>query len=213
MPLKKLQDAAREGFEIKEQEYKQDCRLFKALQEVWESSVKASVKDKAKGSAIKDAFSNFEEAKSTLPAFTMKELEKPTVPRYIVNDATEPKLQELLAANPGGVLLERDELSGWLAQLDHPDRAGERAFMLEAWEGNGSHHVDRIGRGTTFCDSLCVSVIGGIQPSKFRSYASSMLRDDPGSGKANQNDGLLQRIQLLVWPDMDPQWTYVDRKA
>ncbi|MFL6354087.1 MAG: DUF3987 domain-containing protein, partial [Bryobacteraceae bacterium] len=212
MPLKKLQDAARVGFEIKEQGYKQDCRLFKALQEDWESSVKASVKDKAKGSAIKDAFSNFEEAKSTLPAFTMKELEKPTVPRYIVNDATEPKFQELLAANPGGVLLERDELSGWLAQLDHPDRAGERAFMLEAWEGNGSHHVDRIGRGTTFCDSLCISVIGGIQPSKFRSYASSMLRDDPGSGKANQNDGLLQRIQLLVWPDMDPQWTYVDRK-
>jgi DNA primase len=194
-PLKKLQDSAREGYEKKEQEYERQLRNFDVRKRAWDSNALRDAKNGA-------PFADFEETKP----------EPPTVTRYIVNDATEAKLQELLAANPGGVLLERDELSGWLAQLDHPNREGERAFMLEAWEGNGSHHVDRIGRGTTFCDSLCVSVIGGIQPAKFRSYASSMLRDDHGSGKANHNDGLLQRIQLLAWPDMDPRWTYVDRK-
>ena len=31
------------------------------------------------------------------------------------------------------------------------------------------------------------------------------LQDGPG------NDGLIQRFQLLVWPDTDPAWTYIDR--
>src|SRR5262249_21155805 len=36
-------------------------------------------------------------------------------------------------------------------------------------------------------------------------YLVDALEDGPS------NDGLIQRFQLLVWPDTAPDWTYVDR--
>lgn len=48
------------------------------------------------------------------------------------------------------------------------ERAGneqDRAFMLEAWNGDGCHVDDRIGRGTVRADNICLSLLGGIQPS------------------------------------------------
>jgi putative DNA primase/helicase len=49
-----------------------------------------------------------------------------------------------------------------------------------------------------------MSMLGGIQPGRLRSYLVDALKDGPA------NDGLLQRFQLLVWPDQ-PHWSYVDR--
>jgi putative DNA primase/helicase len=50
-----------------------------------------------------------------------------------------------------------------------------------------------------------MSMLGGIQPGRLRSYLVDALEDGPS------NDGLIQRFQLLVWPDTGPEWTYVDR--
>jgi putative DNA primase/helicase len=50
-----------------------------------------------------------------------------------------------------------------------------------------------------------MSMLGGIQPSRLRSYLVDALRDGPG------NDGLIQRFQLLVWPDSPRDWRYIDR--
>jgi len=47
--------------------------------------------------------------------------------------------------------------------------------------------------------------LGGIQPGRLRSYLVDALKDGPS------NDGLIQRFQLLVWPDTAPAWHYVDR--
>jgi len=47
-------------------------------------------------------------------------------------------------------------------------------------------------------------MLGGIQPGRLRSYLVDALKDGPS------NDGLIQRFQLLVWPDK-PDWSYVDR--
>lgn len=74
---------------------------------------------------------------------------------------------------------------------------------MEAWNGYGSFTTDRIGRGTVDTKNLCVSVLGGIQPSKLTRYlyqANSNL----------QNDGLIQRMQLLVYPDEPAKWQLVD---
>ncbi len=99
----------------------------------------------------------------------------------------------------------RDELTGWLAQLDRPGREGERAFYLSAWNGDTGHTIDRIGRGSIHVDACCVSMLGGIQPARLRSYLADALQDGP------LNDGLLQRFQVLVYPDIPKDWCYVDR--
>jgi len=130
---------------------------------------------------------------------------EPVLRRLITQDATAEKLHEILRDNPAGVLVIRDELSGWLATLDKPGREGERGFFLSAWNGDTCYTMDRIGRGSIHVDACCVSMIGGIQPARLRGYLSDALQDGP------QNDGLLQRFQVLVYPDHPRHWRYVDR--
>ena len=131
--------------------------------------------------------------------------QEPICTRYLVNDVSVEMLHILLKQNPQGVLLLRDELSGWMAQLDRPGRARERAFLLEAWAGNGEFTFDRIHRGTVHASSLCLSVFGALQPAPLQKYVADLT-----AGNAS-DDGLLQRFQLLVWPDVSPDWQDVDR--
>jgi putative DNA primase/helicase len=131
--------------------------------------------------------------------------EEPKLRRLIVNDSTFEALHETMSENPAGILVIRDELTGWWSQLDRPGREGERAFCLEAWNGDSSYTVDRIGRGTIHVPHCCMSMLGGIQPGRLRSYLVDALADGPS------NDGLIQRFQVLVWPDTTPDWKYVDR--
>jgi len=127
------------------------------------------------------------------------------VPRSIVNDTTVEKLGELLAQHPQGLLLERDELAGWLRSLERSDRKGDREFFLEAWNGLNPYTYDRIGRGTIRIPALCLSIIGGIQPAKLSRHVSEALEGGYAA------DGLLQRFQLLVWPEDPRDWRLIDR--
>lgn len=132
------------------------------------------------------------------------DLPAPTPRRYVVNDASVEKLGELLNENPNGLLLVRDELGGWLSQMQTEDGAVARAFYLECFDGNGSFTYDRIGRGTVVIESCCLSMIGGIQPSRI----APLVR---GAITGQLDDGLVQRLQLAVWPDDHREWTLVDR--
>src|SRR5690606_32774905 len=73
---------------------------------------------------------------------------------------------------------------------------------LEGWDGKGSYELDRIGRGSVFIENHCISILGGIQPTKLIEYLEPSII-------GNGNDGLIQRFQLLVFPDM-PEWKYKD---
>jgi putative DNA primase/helicase len=119
----------------------------------------------------------------------------PTERRYIVNDTTVEKLGELLNENPNGLMVLRDELTGWLKTIEREDRSNDKAFYLEAFNGNGSYTYDRIARGTLHIDQVTVSICGGLQPSKLSHYIYQALSGGEG------DDGLLQRFQLLVYPD------------
>ena len=63
----------------------------------------------------------------------------PATKRYLVNDTTVEKLGELLNHNPNGLLLFRDELSGFLHMMDRPGHENDRAFYCEAWNGTGAY--------------------------------------------------------------------------
>ncbi len=142
---------------------------------------------------------------SAAPGRPEDEPDEPKLRRLIVNDATFEALHQTMSENPAGILVIRDELTGWWSQLDRSGREGERAFSLQAWNGDTGHTIDRIGRGTIHVDACCMSMLGGIQPGRLRSYLVDALEDGPS------NDGLIQRFQLLVWPDTEPGWEYVDR--
>jgi Protein of unknown function (DUF3987) len=134
--------------------------------------------------------------------------ETPTPPvctRYLVNEATIEKVHVILKENPQGVLYLRDELSAWMAQLDQRGRERDRAFFLETWDGNSDFTFDRVGRGTVYASRMCLSVFGGLQPARLREYLADAVTG--GSG----DDGFMQRFQLLVWPDVQPNWEEIDR--
>lgn len=132
-------------------------------------------------------------------------IQQPAARRLITQDATAEKLHEILRDNPAGVTVIRDELSSWLATLDKPGREGERGFFLSAWNGDTPYTIDRVGRGSIHVDACCVSMLGGIQPARLRTYLLDTLQDGP------QNDGLFQRFQVLVYPDTPRNWKYIDR--
>jgi len=132
--------------------------------------------------------------------------EPPSEPRIVVNDATVEKLGELLNANPRGLVQFRDELAGWLANLDREGREGDRAFWLECWNGTGTFTVDRIGRGTVRIEACAVSILGGMQPGKLAEYVRGAVRG------GFSDDGLIQRFQLAVYPDLPANWSYSDRR-
>ena len=109
----------------------------------------------------------------------------------------------MLRDNPVGLLVVRDELVGLLASWDREGREADRAFFLEAWNGTNSFDTDRIGRGTILIPNLCLSVFGGIQPDKLTEYLEQ-------ASHALGNDGMLQRFQVLVYPD-NCKWEWRDR--
>jgi hypothetical protein len=157
--------------------------------------------------AWKEAFKAATKAERNPPVRPADEPEEPKLRRLIVNDATFEALHQTMADNPAGILAVRDELPGWWQELDKPGREGERAFCLQAWNGDTGHTIDRIGRGTIHVPACCMSFIGGIQPARLRSYLAEALKDGPG------NDGLIQRFQVMVWPDSERTWRRINRPA
>jgi Protein of unknown function (DUF3987) len=142
------------------------------------------------------------------PACGTWDVETPPPPvctRYLVNEATIEKVHVILKENPHGVLYLRDELSGWIGQLEQRGRQRERAFLLETWDGDNDFTFDRVGRGTVYAAHLCLSVFGGLQPARLQGYVANAL------GGGTGDDGLMQRFQLLVWPDVPSNWEEIDR--
>jgi hypothetical protein len=129
----------------------------------------------------------------------------PGLRRYIVNDPSVEKLGELLEINERGLLLFRDELTGFLYKLESDGHESDRAFYLEAWDGNGQPFTyDRIQRGTIRIEAPCVSILGGVQPRPLAAYVRSTWKGGAG------DDGFIQRFQLLVWPDPPKDCRYID---
>jgi putative DNA primase/helicase len=197
-PLERLAAEAREAHEEAMASYEAEATTHEALKAALKDEVKKVAKASAKTGDV-----------SQLKAAIAKQRdldapEKPAPKRYKTEDPTVEKLSELLRENPRGLLIHRDELSGWLRSLDKQGRESDRAFYLESWNGTGTFDVDRIGRGSLHVPALCVSILGGIQPGPLSSYVYEATRGGRG------DDGLLQRFQLLVWPDPPPTWRNVD---
>lgn len=165
----------------------------------------------AKRDAIKAKISSAAQAGDDVEVSQLEaqlaELERaaPNPRRFIVHDPTVEQLGNLMQQNPRGLLLVRDELSGWLRSLDKEGHKTDRAFYLETWSGDGRFTVDRVIRGHLRINAMCLSVLGGIQPGPLSVYMRAALQ--PGA----DSDGLIQRFQLLVYPELARDWRNIDR--
>ncbi|CAN5158950.1 hypothetical protein BH24PSE2_BH24PSE2_17530 [soil metagenome] len=192
-PLRAMQARAMEQHEYAMADYHADRMVREQQRVVTKDAIKSALKKGNKAAASSLAYDA-----------THSQSDEPSCRRYIVNDATVEKLGELLNENRTGLLLYRDELTGFFRTLERSGHEADRAFYLESWNGDGSYTYDRIGRGTLHIPSCCLAVLGSIQPGPL----SDLVRGLRGSG----DDGLLQRFQLAVWPDASREWRNVDRR-
>jgi putative DNA primase/helicase len=193
--LKPLRDLERDA----KQRFKEDEKAHKASQLLAQARRKALEKELNKAAAKGGG----EDIAAQMAA------DEPVVPirrRYIVNDSTVEKLGEILNENPNGVLVFRDEIVGLLRSLEKEGQEGARAFYLQAWNGDSSYTYDRIGRGTIEIDAAIISVFGSIQPGPLEQYLHGAALGGKG------DDGLLQRFQIVVFPDQTKDWHNHDRE-
>lgn len=193
-PLKALEIEAKKKFEEEQTDREAAELVAKARQKQVEREIRDALDEENEERAMDVAREAVKEGEA-----------EPVRRRYLVNDSTVEKLGEILNQNPRGVLVYRDELIGLLKSLDKEGQEGARAFYLEAWNGNGRYTYDRIARGTIDIEAAIASLIGGIQPGPLGQYLRGAARQGAG------DDGLIQRFQLAVWPDISKDWVNIDR--
>jgi hypothetical protein len=123
--------------------------------------------------------------------------EPPKLRRLLTGDITQEALVDLIEQNPRGLLLFRDELSAWFASFNQYRSGADRQFYLECHAG-GSFAKDR-RVGSVLIDDLYLNICGGIQPQIVREVLSG-----------GDLDGMTARFSLLVWPDRNEEFVYVD---
>jgi putative DNA primase/helicase len=116
---------------------------------------------------------------------------EPTMERTYADDTTVESLVGILEDNPRGVLIYKDELTGWVRSHDQYRAAGkgaDRQHWLSMWS-NQAIVVDRKSRqgDPTYVERPWVSLVGGIQPAMLPELGGSM------------EDGLLDRF-LFCYP-------------
>jgi hypothetical protein len=178
--IRHAEDQMARGFDEERTIWETNRQISQARMEAWQAEVRAAVKQNAIPPAM--------------PSDAIDQ-EAPVRPRIRVADATTEKLGALAAALPRGLLLVRDELSGWLGGFDKYGGGGsDRAFALEMYGGR-AYVVDRMKNPEPLrIRHLSVGVFGGIQPDKVTG-----ITDGP-------DDGLVSRL-LWTWPDARPGFT------
>ena len=131
---------------------------------------------------------------------------KPTMPRLVISDTTVEAVAALLSDNHRGLLLARDELSGWLTSFNayRNGRGGDCASWI------GMYHcertiTDRKGGGSgdrklIVCEHSAVSICGTIQPKIARRALTDELFE---SGLAARVLMIDPPIHPKVWSDSD----------
>jgi putative DNA primase/helicase len=126
---------------------------------------------------------------------------RPEAERVRINDTTVEAVIPILKENPRGLLLERDELVGWVKGMNQYKAGGkgsERQFWLSAWS-NEPVSVDRKGQQAPVSVlKPFIGLIGSIQPDVLPELAE------------NREDGMLERF-LFAYPEtLNSLWTEDD---
>jgi hypothetical protein len=121
------------------------------------------------------------------------EATRPVLRRVVCGDVTIEKLAEVLADNPRGLLVARDELAGWLGSFTRykgKQGGNDAPLWLEANRAGTWIYDRKTGdRKHYFVPRAAVSVTGGIQPGVLTRALTAEFLDA----------GLAARL-LMAWP-------------
>lgn len=120
---------------------------------------------------------------------------QPRLKRAVTSDVTVEALVSILAHNPRGLAIIRDELIAWVKGMDmYRGRGNDRQFFQTAWSV-APYYLDRKGNqngAPVLIAKLFLCICGGLNPDML-----GELLDEAG-----RDDGFLDRL-LLVYPDED----------
>ncbi len=131
--------------------------------------------------------------------------EAPQSERFIASDTTVEALAPILSANPRGLLLARDELSGWVGSFDRYSGKGKASADVGNWLSMFNAESITVDRKTGYPRTIhipqaAVSIIGGIQPGILRRVL----------GTEHKESGLAARLLLTSPPRKAKHWTDAD---
>jgi hypothetical protein len=121
----------------------------------------------------------------------------------VVEDPTVEALAERLRDNPRGLLLARDELSGWIGGFDaYKNARGADVAHYLSMHRAGPLKVDRKDRyrPTIAVQRAALSVVGTVQPRVLRRVVRGEHREN----------GLLARLFVAMPPELPVRWTEDD---
>src|SRR3974377_689433 len=203
-PIHRLEAEAVRNNEIAQQAYAAGLDAFRLRKQVATALAKEELKKTLKGDTHSRSIDLELGEQPQAPTPLRERPQAPTPVRYRTHDTSYEALAELIANNPTGILVERDELVSLLRHLDRNDQAVARGFFLTGWSGTQPYTLDRISRGTRHIEAVCISVLGNSQPARIAEYVKRANSD------ANGGNGLLQRFGLMAWPDTCPEWKDMD---
>ena len=115
---------------------------------------------------------------------------KPAVKsQFIANDITLEALVDLHQESDNAVGVFKDELAGWLKDMNKYRAGSDLEFWLSTWSGK-SVFMNRKTAKSSFVEKPYIPVLGGIQPSIFNSFST----------EENKENGFMDRM-LLSFPD------------
>ncbi len=159
-----LETIASEEYQDNYSQYQRDLNKYKIKKQALEEQYKNQLKT---GKSVMEIESKLD---------LLEEPKKVCLERFKINEASTQKITEILRDNPNpSILLERDELAGFLSALDKKENEADRAYFLEMWNGNNTVRSDTIGRGSIIAKNTAISIIGTTQPDKIKSYLQKAL--------------------------------------
>lgn len=119
---------------------------------------------------------------------------KPNKTQFLVNDVTMEALVELHNQNTNGVGVLKDELAGFLKDMNKYREGGDLEHWLSSWSGK-SIDMTRKTAKSSYVENSFMPIMGGIQPSIMDSFHT----------EENKANGFLDRM-LFCFPESEPNF-------
>jgi hypothetical protein len=118
------------------------------------------------------------------------EVKKPLKKQFIAVDITLEALIELHEANKNAVGVFRDEVAGWIKDMNKYRAGSDVEHWLSSWS-NSPIYLNRKTAKSSYVDKPHMPVLGGVQPSIFSQFYT----------EENRENGFIDRL-LISYPEL-----------